>query len=296
MQQGIQFGFATKHFAFQLDARDRVFFTFIDIDGDVDILLVGRNRNLRRFDLHLDIAAILVVGFQRFDITSEFLLRILIRLGVPGKPARCAQTQHLDQFFFAEGLAADDIDILDARDIAFIDYKIDRYTITLHRCDCRRDQHAVQTARQVLAFQFLFRAIYQCLVKNTRLANADFLQSLGQLLLVKFLGAGKFNTGNCRTLFNKYHQYVALDFDTHILEETRGIQGLDCGRAFFIRKRFAYPHRQIAENRTGFSTLYTFNADVFYSERISRLCIAGTQGKSCNSDKVTTKYRQRETL
>ena len=89
-QQRVKFRLAAKHLTLDLDIGDGVFFPFVDIDGDVDIFFILRDRDLRRLHLHLDITAIQVMGFQRFNIACEFLFRILIGFGVPGKPTgRC---------------------------------------------------------------------------------------------------------------------------------------------------------------------------------------------------------------
>src|SRR3546814_7433903 len=72
---------ASQHLAFQLDIRNGVFVSFVDIDRNVNIFLVRRNGNLGRLDLHLQIAAIQIEGFQRLrseEHTSE--LQSLMRI------------------------------------------------------------------------------------------------------------------------------------------------------------------------------------------------------------------------
>jgi hypothetical protein len=56
-------------------------------DGDEDLLAVGRDRDLRRLDVELEIAAVEVVGAQRLQVGGELLLRVLVVLGEPREPA-----------------------------------------------------------------------------------------------------------------------------------------------------------------------------------------------------------------
>ncbi len=137
---------AAKHLAFQLDVGNCVFFTFIDVDGDVDIFLVRRNRDLGRLYLHLDITAIQVIRTQGFDIAREFFFRVLVSLGVPGKPAWRTQFYLVAQGAIGKCLVADETDFLDAGYFAFIHRKRHIDPVTLDRRDGSGHFHAIQPA------------------------------------------------------------------------------------------------------------------------------------------------------
>ena len=61
LDHGAQFGLGQQHDAAELDLRYGVFFTFGNVDRDVDVFLVRRNRHLRRIDVELEIAAVQVM-------------------------------------------------------------------------------------------------------------------------------------------------------------------------------------------------------------------------------------------
>ena len=58
-----------------------------NVDGDEYFFFVRRQRNLSRLDVKFEVAAVGVVAANRFQISLQFLLRILIVFGVPGQPS-----------------------------------------------------------------------------------------------------------------------------------------------------------------------------------------------------------------
>jgi hypothetical protein len=98
----------------QLDVTDTEGLAFIDDDRDINLFLVGADRDLSRLDVEFDIAAIQIEGAQRFQIAGEFLLGILIVLGIEGVPAGRSQLELFAQFVGGKGFVADDVDLLDA--------------------------------------------------------------------------------------------------------------------------------------------------------------------------------------
>src|SRR6185312_16215456 len=107
--------FGQQQLAGEMHLGYRVPWSLGDVDRDVDVFFVRRNRNLRRIDGKLQVAAVGVVAAQRFQVTLQLLLRILVVLGVPGQPTRGRQLHFLDQRFLRERLGADDVDIGDLR-------------------------------------------------------------------------------------------------------------------------------------------------------------------------------------
>ncbi|MNT12051.1 hypothetical protein D3C72_1469640 [compost metagenome] len=250
---------------------------------------------MRRVDLHLDIAAVQVVGLERLDVARQLGLRILIGLGVPAEPAARVQGQLLAQFLVLERLVADDVDLLDAGHIALVDGEHHVDAVTLDRRDGGGDLHAVQAMRQVLALEFLFRAVDGRLVENLGFTDADFLQRLDQHVLFKFLGTGKLHGRDGRAFLDQHHQHVAIGFQAHILEHARRIQGLDGGNALLVGERFADPHRQVGKHGARFSTLDPFDPDVLDSKWLDGQRVAGTESHDGGADQAAAKGRQGKT-
>eukprot|EP01022_Parablepharisma_sp_SALTPOND_P013892 TRINITY_DN1866_c0_g2_i1.p1 TRINITY_DN1866_c0_g2~~TRINITY_DN1866_c0_g2_i1.p1 ORF type:complete len:1951 (-),score=559.27 TRINITY_DN1866_c0_g2_i1:2287-8139(-) len=286
-----QLGVHAKHLAFQLDVGDGVLLAFLDVDGDVDVLLVGRDRHLGRFDLHFQITTIQIVGTQGLDVALQLFLGILVGLGVPGEPARRGQLDLVAQGAVGEHLVAHEVDLLDARDVTFIHREGNGHTVALDRRHRGGYLGAIQAAREILALQLLLGTINLGAVEDARFGHADFLQGLAQLFLVELLDAGEVDAGDGRTLDHLHHQHVALGLDAHIAEETGGIQGLDGGGALFIVEGIAHAHRQVAEDRTCLGTLDAFDADILDHEGRDRHGLAGAQGKGGCGDQATGECR-----
>ena len=293
--QGLEFFFAAEHLAFELGAGDLVFLAFGDVDRQVDVFFVGRDGDLGRIDLHLNIAAIEVERLERFDIARQLGLRILVRLGVPAEPAARVQGQLLAQLLVREGLVADDVDLLDAGHVALVDGEHDVDAVTLDRRDGGGDLHAVQAMRQVLALELLLRAVDGGLVENLGFTDADFLQRLDQHVFFKFLGTGKFHRRDGRAFLDQHHQHIAFDFQAHILEHARRIQRLDGGDTLLVGERLADPHRQVGKHGARFSTLDPFDPDVLDSEWLDGQRVAGTEGHDGSAYQAAAKGWQGKT-
>ena len=140
-----------QHLPVELDLGDGVFLALRDVDGDVDIFLVGCDRNLRRLDGEIEVAAVLVVGLQGFQVRAQALLRVLVELGVPGQPAGRAQHELVEQLGFAEGLRADDIDGADLRHLVLGHDDADADAVAFQRRDGGLHIRRIPPFRQVLA-------------------------------------------------------------------------------------------------------------------------------------------------
>ena len=125
LDQPAQFGFRQQQLAAELDIGHGVLFALGDIDRDVDVFLVRRDRYLRRIYIELEITVVEVIGTQGLQVAGQFLLGILVVLGVPGQPPRGLQHEQLQQVLFLVRVVTDDIDLVDLGYIAFIDGKTD---------------------------------------------------------------------------------------------------------------------------------------------------------------------------
>nr|GEU28237.1 hypothetical protein [Tanacetum cinerariifolium] len=264
--QRAQLVLAAERLAFELDVGDVVLLAFGDVDGDVNVFFIGRDRDLGGIDIHLDITAIEIIRFERLDIAGQLGLGILVRLGVPVEPAARIERQLVLEFLVREYLVADDIDLFDLGDFAFVHRERDVDAVAFQRRDGGHELDAVQAARQVLALEFLLGAVNRRLVEDLRFAHADVLERLDQHVLLEFLGARELHLGNGRTFLDQHHQHVAVRFQAHVLEEAGGVQRADGGHALVVVEGLAHAYRQVAEDRTGFRPLYALDADVLDHE------------------------------
>jgi hypothetical protein len=80
-------------------------------------------------------------------------------LAEPGQHSRRAQHEQPHQLAFAERLGADDVDLPDLGDPPFLDVEVDRDPVALKGRYRGADADRVVAAAQVLALQFLLRAV-----------------------------------------------------------------------------------------------------------------------------------------
>ena len=69
----IQLIIEPEHVALELRRADRVLFAFGEVDRDVDVGLIGGNRNLDRIDPEVEVALIHVEGADRLQVCRELL-------------------------------------------------------------------------------------------------------------------------------------------------------------------------------------------------------------------------------
>ena len=266
-----QFGFRRNQVTRQLHRGNDEPLPLIDADGDVDVLLVRTDGNLGGLHIEFQIAPVLVIGLEAFQVGGKLLFGILIVLGIPGQPARRLQLEEFQQFLFLEGLVADDVDLLDLGRIAFVNGEVDGNPVPLQRRYRGLDLHRVFAAGEILALQLLLRLVQQGPVEDAGLGQTDVLQALLQLVLVELLEADKIDLGDGRALFQHQDHDIAINLDAHILEKAGGEQGLDGLGGTLVIQGVADADRQVAEYGTGFGTLNTFNTDIFDHKRVEGL-------------------------
>ncbi len=270
LHEAHQLGFRQQQFAGELHLGYRVSRSLGDVNRNVDVLLVRRDRNLSRIDGEFQIAAIRVVAAQRFEVALQLLLRILIVLGVPGQPTRRRQLHFVDQRLFRKRARPDDVDVGDLRRFTFFDGEIDRDAITLLRRHRGRYLDRVIAVIDVLPLEFLLGAFQRRAIEDARFGDADVLQRLFERVLVEFLGAADVDLAYRRALLHDDHQHAVLGFQPHVAKKAGRIQRLDRGRGLFIVDTVADLDRKIAEHRSRFGALYALDADILDHERLER--------------------------
>ena len=198
------------------------------------------------------------------------MLGILVAAAEPAEPSGRAELHQIEQLFLFIGLIAHQIDLLDLGDFTFHHIEHDTDTIALQFSDGSRHRDAIFSPRNVLALQLLGGFIQRALVEDACFGQPRIFHIILELILGEILDPVDFDTRDGRTLAHLHDQYAPLDFQQHILEKAGGIQGVNRGSGLLIIHHVADFDGQITEYRTGFGTLYAFDADIPDSERLDR--------------------------
>ena len=262
--------FGQHQIAGKAHTADGVLLALGDVHGDVDVLLVGRDRYLRRIDIEVQITLVQVKGTQRFKVGRQLLARVLVVLGVPGQPARRRQLHLLEQIVLVVCLRADDGDLPDLGDVAFLDIEIDAYPVALKRRDRGLDLGRVLSARQVLPLQLLFGTLEQRTVEDAGFGETDLAQARLERILVELLHADKVDLRNRRTLVHHHDDHITFGLDAYVAEETCREERTDCFCRLPLIETLTDPYRQVVEHGSRFGPLYAFDPDVLDYKRFER--------------------------
>ncbi len=192
----------------------------------------------------------------------------------------------------AEELVAGELDRADLGDVAFLDRDRDVDAIALDRRDRGLDLHAIEAARQILATQFLLGALEQRSVVDAAVGQSDVAQRLEDLVFLELLDAGELDRRDRRTLVDDDDQYVAVDFESDVLEKAARVERADRLRAALGIEAVADADRQVGEDGAGLGALDAFDADVADDEFL-RACV---QMQWAASTAAATRRNVRRTL
>ena len=168
----------------------------------------------------------------------------------------------IEQIGFREGLVTDDVDLLDARNFTFNHGETDTDAISLQRRDGGLQVYRIVALTQVLAFELLFGTLDHRPIENSRFSQSHFFQPFGQIFGLESFQSVKLQRCNRGTFIDHDHQHLPFHFESHILEEPGGKQGLDRLRGGFIGHRIADFDRQVGKHRTSFCALYAFYTNI----------------------------------
>ncbi|MDT4830732.1 hypothetical protein FQZ97_642070 [compost metagenome] len=261
--------------ACQLHARHRELLALADVHRELQRLPVGRDRDLRRLDAELEVAARQVERAQRFQVGVELAARVLVRLRVPGQPAAVVLVEQVEQRAFVESLLPDHTHPRDARRLALGHAEREVDPVALQRRDGGDHLRVVEAAADVLALELLLGTVGQRLVVRPAFGQPDVAQRLLQRRLVELLGAREVDVGDGGALFDDDHEHMAIDVDAHVLEQSEIEQRADGRAAAVVAVRVAGLQAEGREHRARFDALQAFEADVLHGERVGCLCRAG---------------------
>ena len=103
----------------------------VHVDRDEQVVLLGRQRDLRRGDLEIRIAAVHVIGADLLEVALQGFARILVVAAVERQQVRRLELGGVEQFVVAETLVAHHVDLPDARAL------VSRRCRGSRRRDCR---------------------------------------------------------------------------------------------------------------------------------------------------------------
>ena len=262
LDQREQFLVRNDEVARQLDVADAELVAFADVDGDVDVALVGRDGNLGRVDVEVHIAPIEVVGTQCLQVGAELLLRVLVGIGRPGPKARGGQFEQVEQGFVVEHFVADDVDLLDLGDTPFRDLEVDRDAVAFERRHRTGDLDRVPALREVGPAQFLLDLGEQRTVEHAALGKPDLSELLDEKFRADRTVAFERDARDRGAFDHRHHQRRAVLLDTHVTKET-GLEeradGLGRGPGIDL---VANLERQVVEHRARGDSLQSLDTNV----------------------------------
>ena len=152
----------------------------------------------------------------------KLLLRILIVLGVPGKPAACGQLNLGKQRLFRNDIGTDDVDGVNLCDFALFDHDRNASAVTLKRCKGSCDLYIITATRQILLFDFLFGFVENGSIKDTAFGQTRVAQCFFERVFIKLFGTGDIDGGNRRPLDHRHNHNPFQCLNAHVAEETSG--------------------------------------------------------------------------
>ncbi len=261
-QQCLQLFLRHLEVAAELDVAHGVTLAFGDVHGDVDVLLVRRDGYLGGGDIHVDIAAVQVVGAQALEVAGEFFAGILVVVAEERQPIGRLQLEQAHQVFVGEDTVADDVDVLDRRHRAFVDLDLQGDAVARLGNGLGLDGRRVAALGDVLALQFVAHAFEGGSLEDLAFGQPRLLQSGEQVFGLDRLVAVDLDARNRWSFHHADHQHVAFATELDVLEEAGPEQC--AGRLDQARIVGCLPHvqRQCTEYATGGNPLQTVDADI----------------------------------
>lgn len=219
-------------------------------------------------DVEVEVALVQVPGAQGLQVGRELLAGVLVVLGVPGQPAGRGELHLVEEIFFFESPRADDADLADLGHAPLVHLEVNADTVAFERRDGRRDRGRVLAAREVLALEFLLRALEQRAIEDARFGEADLAQALLERVLVELLDPVEGDVGDRCALVHHHHDDVAFGLDANVAEETRGEQRADRIGGLRLGEGLADADRQVVEHGARLGALDALDADVLDHEGI----------------------------
>ena len=226
-QQAPELFLGHHHLAGDLDLAHGVDVPFVHVDRDEDVVLLRGDGHLRGLDVHVGVAAVLVVGTQLLQVALQRLARVAVVLAVPGQPVRGLQLEAVEQLVLAVGPVADDVDLADLGALALDDVDGDPHLVARHLDHVGVDLDRVLAAAEVLVGQVPGDFLQHRAVEGLALRQADVAQRALQVLGLDVLVALDLEALDRGPLEHHDDQRVAVTAQLDVAEEAGREQGLD---------------------------------------------------------------------
>ncbi len=246
----------------ELGPSHGVALTFIHIEGDEQILAIGRQRHLRRIDIELQKAPIQIVRAQLLQVSGELLPRVVVAATEESPPAWHPRLEPAGEFARAVAVVADHVDLANLRHRPFRYFDLHIHPVARQVDDLDIDLDVVAAAGEILLPQFALDPVQHRPIEHTTRAQARGIERLAQTLVGYIAIAGKVDFVDRGPFRNHHHQHIAAPGDLHIVEETRLEQLADHLRATAVVEGIAHLDRQIAERGPGGNPLQSLDLDV----------------------------------
>ncbi len=218
-QQRLDLVFRYLEVTGELHVTDGVLLAFVDVDGDVDVFLVRRDGHLGGRDVHVDVAAVQVVGTQTLQVTGQFFAGILVVILEERQPVGGLELEQLTQGVVIEHVVANDVDVLDGSDGALVDLDLQGHTVARLRHHLGVDLGRVAALGHVLALQLVTHAFEGSTLEDLAFGQARLLQALHQVFGTDRLVAFDLDARHRRALDHIDDQHVAITVQLDVLEE-----------------------------------------------------------------------------
>lgn len=263
---GPQDGFGIHQITGQVHLVDDVLFALGDIDGDVDLLVVRGDGDGRGIDIEAHVAVVHIMRSQPFQIPGELLARVAIAAAERVVPRLLAQFEQRQQLLIVKRIVADDVDVLDAAFLAFIDRHVDGDTIAGLFLDLDVDGGAVASATGIDFLNALTNGLQRGAGEDPALADIGGRHVFQNVIGLQNPVAGDVDLADRRPLEHGNEEHVAFAGHLHFLEILRLGDGSDDLRRHLITDFIADAHGQQAEHDSGGNALQAIDLNVFDHE------------------------------
>ena len=219
--QFAQFFLRHNQVTLKLHLPDLELLPLIDSQGYKDLLLILSQRNIGGLNTERHIPIVQVVGANAFEVTGEFFPCVLIRVGNGVPPPRLTQLHQADQFRVGKRFVADDIDVLDGGDIAFVNIEVDGDPVARQRLNVRVHIRVITPLGDIGAENFQLQTFKGGALEDLALFNTRLAHALHELFGLDILVALNLDTRDRWALFHGYNQHVAFTGERDVRKETR---------------------------------------------------------------------------
>ncbi|MNZ15389.1 hypothetical protein D3C78_323390 [compost metagenome] len=231
------------------------------------MLLVRGDRHLGGSDVHVDVAAVQVVGTQALQVTGKFFAGVLVVVLEERQPVGGLELEQLRQLLIIEHGVADDVDVLDGSDGAFVDLDLQGNPVARLRHHLGVDLGRVAALGHVLALQFVTHAFEGGTLEDLAFGQARLFQALHQVFGADRLVAFDLDARHRRALDHVDDQDIAVAVQLDILEEAGLEQRTGRLHQAPVIGLIAHVQGQGTENAAGGYPLQAVDPDVGDPER-----------------------------